>query len=170
MNPLELWDIVFPCFENNDGSLPNIELHNLLKEEIGIIYEKIRENSTVVTERPVFWNKKLQSEQHIDDVTNAALLVPQRQAEPFHFCVSGLSYQLIEIPALGFYIFQDIIAIDYRMGNQWGAKQVFSFFSLLKELVDLTERGSLTCFVNDGPPNPKIFQDAWENFLDRNRS
>lgn len=165
MNPEELWNIVFPCFNCDDGTLPEIELKNLRNLEIESIYSTIRDCSHIVTDKPTYWDIESQSEKHLDDVPNAALLVPLMKAEPFHFCVAGLKHHDIEIPPLGFYIFQDSIAIDYRMGDQWGPKQVFAFFSWLEIIIESTENGLISTSANDGPPHPNILLDAWRKFL-----
>lgn len=165
MDAIELWDIVYPCFKNDDGSLPTVELQNLLDVEIGNIYSIIRKDTKIVTNEASFWDIESQSERQLDDVSNAALLVPNMKAEPFHFCIDGLKFKNVKTPCLGFFIFQDVIAIDYRMGDQWGPEQVFALFSWLKEIINLTKRGFFTPTVNDCPPDPDVFLEAWRKFL-----
>ena len=165
MRVKQLWSIVSPCFICDDGSLPEIELKKLSVSEIGDIYSGIRQNSTLVNKEQSFWDIESQSEKNLDEVSNAAILVPERKAEPFHFCVSNFLYCDTKLPCLGFFIFQEEIAIDYRMGVEWGPEQVFTLFSWLKAIVNSTKNGVVTPAANDGPPHPDKFIKAWENFL-----
>lgn len=165
MTPSELWERVGSCFSDDDGSLPGIEIGNLTPEEIAQIYAWIRSNSTVASDAPTFWDNQLQSNRPIDSVPSAAVMVATGQAAPFHFAVDGLSVEQVMIPCLGIFVFQDTIAVDYRMGSAWHPEQVFAFFSLLRHLVKFSAAGSVQPEAGEGPPYPEAFTVAWAYFV-----
>lgn len=119
----------------------------------------------MLTGNPTFWDKESMSDRALDDVPNAALLVPSGRAEPFHFAVQGIKVDATELPCIGIQVFQEILALDYRMGTEWQPLQVFAFFSWLKELIGNTQRGTLIPQEGEGPPNPLRFVDAWNRFV-----
>lgn len=165
MTPSELWDHVGCCFREDDGSLPGIEIRNLAPDEIAQIYAWIRSHSVVESLAPTFWDNRHQTDRPIDSVPNAAHLVATGEAAPFHFAVNGLSVQQVLIPCLGIFVFQDTIALDYRMGRAWQPEQVFAFFSLLRLLVKLSAAGTVHPEAGEGPPYPEAFSVAWAYFL-----
>ncbi len=165
MTPSELWDLVGCCFSEDDGSLPGIEIRNLAPDEVAHIYAWIRSNSVVASLAPAFWDNREEVDRPIDSVPNAALLVATGQAAPFLVAVNGLTVDRVTIPCLGIFVFQDTIALDYRMGSAWQPEQVFAFFSLLRHLVLFSAAGTIHPASNEGPPYPEAFAVSWACFL-----
>jgi hypothetical protein len=169
MTPKLLWSIVRHCFELDDGSLPTLELKGLSPDDLGALYLTIRRQSRVVSEEASFWDLQAHVDRGLDDVPNAALLVATGQAAPFHFVVEGMAAEDRQVPCLGIHIFKETIAIDYRMGSEWGPEQVFTLFQILEALKRSTVNGVL---VQSGVefPDAAAFAQAWRLFLKRVRS
>jgi hypothetical protein len=163
MNSETLWHLVRSSFDLDDGSLPAVELHALSVDEVGHIYASIRTRSGTVVGFPSFWDYESNTERGLDEVPNAALLVAEGKAAAFHFLIEGSLASGVRLPTLGFQIFEDVVAVDYRMGPDWGPLQVFAFFGLLKDLLAMSRCGRLELAV-ERPPNPSAFRDAWEKF------
>jgi RHS repeat-associated protein len=151
------------CFELDDGSLPAVEIANLLPQEVAAIYRKVRASSTV-RGTPSFWDEQTGSDRPLDDVPNAALLVAERRAAAFHFVTDGLPVSGVALPCLGVQVFQDIVAVDYRMGPEWDSERVFAFFQWLRAVLESTRGGRLEVAA-EGPPDPVAFSAAWDAFL-----
>lgn len=164
LSSTELWEELRPCFTTDDGSLPTIEIQHLTETEVGQLYLAIREGSRVVSQEATFWDSSAEKDCSLDDVSNAAFLVADGQASPFHFAIGVGGTPEVQMPCLGVHIFQDSIAIDFRMGKEWGKDEVWSFFSWLRSLLSKTRGGALNIGA-EGPPEPERFMRAWSRFV-----
>ena len=162
-----LWNRVRQCFETNDGSLPTVELQNLTGDEVAELYAFIRGKGHIASQDATFWDLPAATDRVLDDVPNAARLVSTGQASPFHFSVEGTTACGVTLPCLGVHVFQETVALDYRMGAEWGAREVFAFFSLLEGLLSKTHAGVLAPSTSEGPPDPESFMMAWQLFRER---
>ncbi|QDU57612.1 hypothetical protein [Aeoliella mucimassa] len=144
-NTTWLWEQLHDQFDTDDGSLPDVYFENLNPDAIIGAYELLisRAKSTV-TECPVFWSKTDEQEHPLNSVPNAAALVVCDEAEPFHVVLGGIEARGTVIPDLGVFVFQECIALDYRMGAEWGPLQLDAFFGLLLELSALDQTCRLT--------------------------
>ena len=156
----QVWSLAASSFQHDDGSLPGIELANLLPSEVPVLYQYLRDRSRLEGEMPTFWDHELAQDRPVASVENPAALVVTGRADCFHHCVSGISIAGTVLPVIGVFVFPDSIELDYRMGKCWGQAQVLSFFSVLKELMSLT-RSAILKPTNDGPPDPESFMAAW---------
>jgi hypothetical protein len=123
----------------------------------------IRQGTRLVSEA-TFWDERQARDRPLDDVANAAELVNAEQAAPFHFVIEGATALGIQMPAIGVHVFQNSIAIDYRMGSDWNAASVLAFFTWLSGLLSGSRHGTLTLDESEGPPDPKAFMAAWKQF------
>jgi len=164
MNESTLWNYVHICFDDNDGSLPSIDIENLDAAEIAHIFEVLMLEGKAQLEEAEFYSLENNSMKSINSVSNAARLVPEFKASPFHLVFSGFHVNGREIPELGVFFFQDSISIDYRMGKNWNAYNLYAFFVFLNRIVKMTKQGQVIASVSDGPPYPECFNNAWKLF------
>ena len=164
-----LWQRVSQNFISDDGSLPTVELQHLMPQEVGGLYELIRAGARVVSEDATFWDLSSERDRALDDVVNAGALVPAGQAAPFHFAVEGVREAGVSVPCLGVHVFQDSIAIDYRMGVDWRREQVWAFFLWLRRLLSGTQAGVLK-LGEEAPPEGESFMAAWKWFQENQPS
>ncbi len=160
-----LWERLKSSFSEDDGSLPCVEFHKLTAKEVGDIYLAIREQSQLVSKDSTFWDDNSDCDRPIDDVPNAAALVSSYQAQPFHFAIQGVKIDGIELPCVGVQIFQELVALDYRMGDEWNALKLLAFFKWMRELLNMSKAGVLLPSADEGPPNPEAFATAWGEFI-----
>lgn len=165
MYATDLWNQVHRCFDADDGSLPSIAIESLSPSDLSLIYETLTRDGRVSSVDPVFHDKQSDSMLLLNSVANAAKLVAEYKASPFHLTFSGISSNNRELPELGVFFFQDSISIDYRMGAVWDSALVFAYFAWLKHIVRMTESGKLAACTSDGPPYPEEFDRAWHAFL-----
>jgi hypothetical protein len=67
----------------------------------------------------------------------------------------------VELPVLGVFVWGDSIELDYRMGNEWGPRQVSGFFELLRDCCALDSDAEVVPEKGEGPPYPDRFMSAW---------
>ena len=161
MLPDTLWKEIRECFEWNDGSLPGIEIRNLSPKGISAIYKMLRQRSLLVGEPPQFWSITEEASVLVDSVSNAASLVAQGEAEPFHHCIDIVMADGVKLPTLGVFVFGNLIELDYRMGPEWGPAQVAGFFQLLWDCCALDLAAIVMPAEFEGPPYPELFSRLW---------
>lgn len=160
-----LWSELHDLFDTDDGSLPEVRVGYSISSAAVGGYALLRSRAArIVTEKAYFWSNTLDSERPIDSVANPAELVVSGEAEPFHVVFGGLQSQSVVIPDLGVFVFPDRLALDYRMGSEWGPGQLLAFFELLADLVALDPQASLS--LEDGPLDEVVarFQRAWRRW------
>jgi hypothetical protein len=161
-----LWEQVRDCFTYDDGSLPTIEIYNLTQEEVGDLYGATREGTRIASEEAMFWDLTSEQERHLDEVGNAGALVAAGKAAPFHFAIDGLGGPGCSVPCIGVHVFQDSIALDYRMGKDWGKKEVWCFFVWLRDLMSRTSAGMIR-LGDERPPAGDTLIAALGAFLQK---
>lgn len=163
MAPETLWQKVRRSFELDDGSFPSVAIVDLEVAEVANLYRIVRESSALVDSDVTFWDVEKSANVPLDSVPNAALLVAEGRAAGFAFAARGLEINSIELPNLGFQIFESVFSIHYQMGPAWQPLQVHAFFLWLRELVLMTKHGRLDLTV-DGPIASEAFMYAWAQF------
>lgn len=162
-----LWDELHDLFDSDDGSLPEIRVDFADRAATVAGYGLLRERTArVVSERPSFWTKPGAVECAIDSVPNAAALVVAGRASPFHIVLGGLESGGHTIPDLGVLVDPDRLALDYRMGHDWGPGELCALFDLLGALATLDPKASLS---HDDPEGAARFQDAWRRWSSQAR-
>ena len=107
----------------------------------------------------------MQQDMPISSVPNAATLVVEGRAEPFHCLCQGLSYEGEILPDIGVFVFDDRIALDYRMGQEWDARKLKALFGLLKELKGIDTGAKVSLEDTVLTQLRRHFELVWERFL-----
>lgn len=165
MNQSKIWNELHALFDTDDGSLPEIELTNLCSLHVGDIYLFLVSRGKDITSGGAhFWDNRLKQERAIDSVGNAATLVVQGIAEPFHIVISSLTVNGVNIPDLGIFVFQDSISLDYRMGIAWGPAELTAFLELLSQIKELAP--DMQVSLQEGKSNElqERFLQIWQQY------
>ena len=102
----------------------------------------LRGHGQDVTDRgSTFWSVTDLKDCPLNSVPNAAALVVSREAKPFHFVLGNVDMSGVRLPDLGVFVFDDQIAIDYRMGEEWRSTELRALFELL--LKNLSARSGI---------------------------
>jgi hypothetical protein len=160
----ELWQQVRECFVCDDGSLPTIEIQNLKPDEVAKVYQGVRDGTRIASDDACFWDLTSEQERALDDVENPGALVAAGKAAPFHFAIDGVGGAGSSVPTIGVHVFQGSVALDYRMGNDWGKQQVWQFFVWLRHLLPRTGAAVLA-LGDERPPAGDALVSALETFL-----
>ena len=160
-----LWDEVGVCFNNDNGSLPGIEVANLSPTGVSAVYAMLRRRSRLSGDPPEFWNRTRDASVPVDAVSDAAGLVAAGEADAFHHCVEGQVAGGVELPVLGVFVWPDAVELDYRMGREWGPALVAGFFVLLRVCCALYPSEVVLPAKSEGPTYPQRFLRAWSSYL-----
>jgi hypothetical protein len=166
MNQFQLWEELHNLFDIDDGSLPEIELTNLKSREIGDIFSFLLSlGKEVRPDGGSFWYGALNRECPIRSVNNAALLVTECEASPFHIVIVGIEVNSTIIPDLGIFFFQESISLDYRKDPQWGPAEIWALFHLLIQTKNLAHDIRIGLWRNE-PENMRVkFRNIWNQYL-----
>ncbi|MFK8185859.1 MAG: hypothetical protein AB8B99_20980 [Phormidesmis sp.] len=160
-----LWNELRDLFDTDDGSLPEIRIDYRDSAAAVSGYALLRGRAArIVSEKPYFWSKTYDAERPLDSVYNAAALVVSGEAEAFHVVFGGIQSSSVTIPDLGIFVFPDQLALDYRMGPDWGPSELEAFFGLLGELASLDPYASLSLEEGVLPDVTARFQNAWRRW------
>ena len=129
-----LYERIGFLFGSDDGSLPEFRLSGLTSGQMPAVYARLRQLGTEINEGAYFWDRREAREALLDSVPNAATLVVSGEADGFHFVLKDAWHQGTALPELGVFVDVCEIALDYRMGPEWGAREVAAFVAMLCEL------------------------------------
>jgi hypothetical protein len=138
-----IWSQVGFLFATDDGSLPSIWVNGLDRDGLAAAYAFLRSLSRTNPD-VAFWHTGLEREERLDAWPNAAVLVADGQADPFHFLASGLAVGGVDLPDLGVFVGPEEVALDYRMGRDWDEQRVIGLFELLRRLAAFSPDSQVT--------------------------
>ena len=160
-----LWNELRDLFETDDGSLPEVWVAYVDPVATVAGYALLRRRAArFVSENAWFWSKVHDAERPVDSVLNASALVVSGEAEAFHVVFGGIRSRNSIIPDLGVSVLPDQLALDYRMGPEWGPSELEALFGLLDDLLALDLGATLS--LEDGVPADAAarFQNAWRRW------
>jgi hypothetical protein len=165
MEAQHLWKELHNLFDTDDGSLPEIWLSELSPNGVVAIFSYLQNAGDCISNDSSFWSIEEQRDKAINSVPNAAALVVEGLAEPFHCLCQGLTFEGIQIPDLGVFIFDDHITLDYRMGEEWNAKKLKALFGILKELKWICPEAKVSIEDYALAKVRRHFESTWEKYL-----
>lgn len=165
MEAEQLWEHLHRLFDTDDGSLPEIAIKNLSGDGVIAIFSYLQRNCHDIADNASFWSIEDEQDKPIDCVANAAALVVQHRAEPFHFVCEELAYNGQVLPSIGVFVFDDQINLDYQMGQEWNAAKLKALFGILKDLKRIDVKAKVSIGRHAIPTIRKHFEITWERFL-----
>jgi len=153
-------------FRDNDGSLPDIELHDLSGDEVIRGYNLLKGFSEKISsEKAYYWSVKEEIEIPITFNDNPSIKVVSGEAEPFHLCFDGItSASGKRVPELGLFVFEDWLSLDYRMGPEWNFEALQGLFEILYSLHQNSKSMKIVHRANINDDDGTIFKSAWEAY------
>ncbi|MCC5085434.1 hypothetical protein [Xanthomonas campestris] len=138
-------------FERNDGSLPEVEVKFPNRSAVSVAFKHLYDRGArnVTVNGGYVWIKETQSEKPFGGPEDA-VLVASGAAEAFHVVLGGIAGTDCPIPDLGVFVFTDSLALDYRMGSDWGPPEIQSWLELLRQLLGLGGEVSVPWWGADG--------------------
>lgn len=125
-------------FENDDGSLPEIEVEfssaESLQRAFSYLFDLGAEN--IAINGSYLWLRKERREEPFSGPGDAAL-VTDGKADSFHVVLGSINVDSHKLPALGVFVDASSLVIDYRMGQDWSRVKVGALINLLKSLIAL---------------------------------
>ena len=130
----ELYRQIGFLFDSDDGSLPEVRLTGLTVDQMPLVYARLRAIASRINDGAYFWDRRGDREASVDSVPNAAALVVSGDAEAFHLVLQDPRVGAVALPPLGVFVSPEEIALDYRMGPEWGPAEVSALVDLLCDL------------------------------------
>jgi hypothetical protein len=163
---IENWDELLEIFGTDDGSLPDIELNNLLGNEVILGYEFVRNHSRrISSKKPIYWSTSKDCDVPFSHEENPAILVVSGEAESFHLCFGEIeSPSGKRIPELGLYVSTDSLSFDYRMGAQWNEEAIQGLFELISCMSRNYESMEISHEKNINDNDGAIFKSHWASY------
>ncbi len=126
-----LWNETHHLFDVDDGSFPEICICGLSADQVSSAYSFIRKIADFIVGGPRFFNCKTNCEMGLDEVENAARLVCEKKANPFHFMTRSLRYADGRVNELGVFILDNAVALDYEKGPIWGEREIETLLHII---------------------------------------
>lgn len=127
---LDVWENLRHLFENDDGSLPDIFVENMTKEQIVNVYNWIVSKAGIYGE-PTLWSIKEDRDIPIKKVNNPAQKFVNQEVETFRHGLENFNLNGIKMPPLTICVETGGLSFDYRKGKDWGVKEVNALFDFL---------------------------------------
>jgi hypothetical protein len=144
-----LWDELHQLFDTDDGSLPEVVLQGLQPQSLQSSFDLLRELASPLDDQSL-WHEEKRAQIPVADVPDAPMLVAEYRIPPFHLRFSGVTLEAISLPVLGAFFFQNILALDYRMGGEWNPHVLGAFVRLLGRLKTLAPEARLASVPDGG--------------------
>lgn len=156
------WNKLLKILEVDDGSLPEIELNNLLADEVIDAYEFLRVHSEKISSiDPSYWSILENRPVLFSYKNNPSIFVVKNEADPFHICFDGIrSPNGKKVLQLGVYVFKDSLTLDYKMGSQWN----YGLFELLEGITKNCNKVEVLHKNNINDNDGSIFQILWQRY------
>jgi hypothetical protein len=137
-------------FNRDDGSLPEIAVQFESGESVvsGLKLLFAHGAQDVSAGGARLWLKDSSRSRSFEGPSDAEL-VTAGVAEPFHLILTSITCASSTLPDLGVLVSNDALVLDYRMGPEWGAREINALLALLRGLQGFGGRVSATDWWGD---------------------
>ena len=158
------WRISECNFTEDDGSLPGVDFAGLTPDSVRSITDYFFRSGEVTDKNATLWDNRSEQDVNLSEIADPAGLVSCGAACPFHCCFSGISWNQVELPVLGLFVFQESLEIDYRMGAEWNPDRVDAFLRLIAHLISIAPEATVESAEQEGLPFPGRFDEALDHY------
>lgn len=138
----ELWRRLGHQFTEDDGSLPEVEVTGLSAEGMGRVYRALLAVAAPLGEKAEVWPVVGDEGIPLREVADPAAAAISGELHPFHFLLTGVAFESVEVPDLGVFVGEDI-TLDFRSGEGWDPAVLGAFVRLLASLRDLEDGAAI---------------------------
>jgi hypothetical protein len=152
----------------NDGSLPDIEFDFGLEKCVDTAYWIIQQHSThIVSVDPYYWSNSRNVDIPIIFGQNPAEIFLSGEAQSFHLVFGGIkSSSGKNIPDLGvFVLMENMVSLDYRMGEDWNTEAVEGLFEIMLLLKLISSKTIIKHLGNYFDREETILMSAFNNWI-----
>ncbi|MFA6903565.1 MAG: hypothetical protein WC236_10825 [Gallionellaceae bacterium] len=144
-------DTLRQFFENDDGSLPEVEISFENFNDTVHVFEYLCSlgSRDVTAGGGNLWSIADQVSIPFPGAVAASMVVAG-VVTSFHVVLGGVTYAGIELPNLGVFFTPACIVIDYRMGNDWSSEKIQTFITLLSKFSSMGGTVSVPWWYSEG--------------------
>ncbi|WLQ15959.1 hypothetical protein O5O45_08535 [Hahella aquimaris] len=151
-------------FTDDEGSLPDIWIENITQDELVKIYGWVM-SLTKPAKDAMLWSLEEDRDMLISDIADPAVYYIQGKAESFRHLLDVFTMNGVTIPQLSMCLGDSGVEFDYRMGKEWGPKEVYALFEFLYEIKKIAPAAKVTQSYEGGYYSPNSeFALAFEEF------
>jgi len=159
------WNRIWPLFENDDGSLPDIFIEGLTDEQTVQIYNWVLDRSSIYGE-PTLWSIVEEKDIPVREIENPAQMFIDRKVEPFRHGLDNLVIEKVELPGLSICVEAGGVSFDYRMGADWTKSCVEALFKFLSMLKSIGPNARVFQADEGGHESPNsLFEEAFQEYM-----
>ena len=160
-----LWNTTHDIFDTDDGKYSEICICSLSSKQVVEGYNFIRFKSSRLRGNPTFYSLETKNEIGLDEQGNAAEFVCRRHAHPFHFVVATFRLGRGVLYDLGFFILDNAIAIDFRLGPLWGEREIETLMRIILEIRKNAPESFIQLPSDVNPEYRSRIEEALENLI-----
>ncbi len=161
------WSDVKHLFVNDDGSLPDIFIQNLSRQEMIKVYAWVRTLAEVYND-PYVWSVAESKELKVHELSrNPVELFLEGSIEGFRHGLVEFEYAGTTVPQLSIAVFEEsALEFDYRMGKNWGPEQAVALFRFLARIQLMAPNCRITR-ADEGEPNTRCpeFEEELSSYV-----
>lgn len=164
---MNLWEELHHLFEIDDGSLPDIFVENISPNESVEIYSWVL-SLTKPYGQPTLWSLEEERDIKITELSNPALYYMQGKSESFRHGLVEFEICGTKIPQLSIAVNESGVEFDYRMGAEWGGKELDALFHFLYQIKRLAPTANIFQAYEGGYHKPnKEFSESFDDYVAR---
>lgn len=161
---MSIWDKLHHLFDEDNGSLPDIFVEGVSPEELVEIYSWVLLLTKPYGD-PCLWSLEEERDIRIADIPNPALYYIKGKADSFRHGLEEFSFNGVNIPQLTICVGDSCVEFDYRMGEEWGAKELMALFEFLYRIKCIAPDAKITQADEGDYHNPnKEFSNVFEAY------
>ncbi|MBU6955599.1 hypothetical protein [Hahella sp. HN01] len=123
--------------------MPDIWVENITQDELVKIYGWVM-SLTRPAGDAMLWSLEEDRDMLISEIADPALYFVQGKAESFRHLLDVFAMNGVAIPQLSICLGDSGVEFDYRMGNEWGPKEVNALFEFLYEIKRIAPSAKVT--------------------------
>lgn len=128
------WQRILDLFESDDGSLPDLFVRNLTRDQVVAVYEWVMSHCTP-SENSSAWHIKDKRSVRISALPAPARAFVEGEIELFRHGLVGLSIAGVELPYLTISVESiDCVSFGYRKGPEWTEHTINALLEMLARI------------------------------------
>jgi hypothetical protein len=158
-----LWRRLHHLFEEDDGSLPDIFVEGLHDSQLTDVYRFVRSHSRIYDD-PGLWTLETKRDTPIRELDDPVKLLIDGKVDPFVHGLEDFEVDGTKLPLVIVFVWRDFMILNYRMGEEWGPRQLHALFRFLSTLKDMARQARVTHRDSGSNKRTEEFAEAFDEY------